>query len=376
MKVAIIASNLIPISKKSHKGTEIWVYRYLKGLKKYIEKSGEKIKITLFASGNSTKIFPLESVTPLSTTEDKTIGKKSHHYFELALLSKAFSQQDKFDLFHINFAAGEVVLPFARFVKKPILITPHKIITKPYFKKLFPLYKDLKNVFYVPISKKQSEFINFRKLSPILHGVEIETYRFDPIGGNKIVFAGRAVPEKGLDIVFKIIDHFRQKAEISAIRKFEHLNWFLNLKRQYYHLIKQKLLRISYEKPEKEDIIPLLQKAKLLLFPIRYEEPFGMVMIEAMSCGTPVVAFARGSVPEVIKDGETGFIVNPSKNDIRGNWIIKKTGIEGLVEAVKKIYSMPEEEYRKMRENSRKHVEKNFTIERMVRDYINVYKKS
>lgn len=98
-------------------------------------------------------------------------------------------------------------------------------------------------------------------------------------------------------------------------------------------------------------------------------------MIEAMACGTPVVAYARGSVPEVIKDGETGFIVNPSDTDIRGNWIIKKTGIEGLCEAVERIYSMPEDQYRQMRRNCRAHVEKNFTVERMVDEYEKVYKE-
>lgn len=96
-------------------------------------------------------------------------------------------------------------------------------------------------------------------------------------------------------------------------------------------------------------------------------------MIEAMACGTPVVAYARGSVPEVIKDGETGFIVNSSEEDKRGDWIVKKTGIEGLCEAVEKIYSMPEEQYRQMRRNCRTHVEKNFTVERMVGEYEKVY---
>jgi glycosyltransferase involved in cell wall biosynthesis len=96
-------------------------------------------------------------------------------------------------------------------------------------------------------------------------------------------------------------------------------------------------------------------------------------MIEAMACGTPVVAYARGSVPEVIKDGETGFIINSSENDIRGNWIVKKTGIDGLCEAVEKIYSMPQEQYHQMRRNCRAHVEKRFTIERMIEEYVRIY---
>lgn len=68
-----------------------------------------------------------------------------------------------------------------------------------------------------------------------------------------------------------------------------------------------------------------------------------------MACGVPVVAYARGSIPEIIKDGETGFLVNPSDNDIRGEFLIKKTGIQGLKETVEKIYSMSEDEYITMR---------------------------
>lgn len=375
MKIAIVASPYIPVNKHSQKGTEIWVYRYLKALKKFIQQTKENIKITLFASKDSTKIFPLQHLNINASLKEKEIGKRHHSYFELSLLNKAFFQQERFDLYHINFAAGEVVLPFARFVKKPILITPHKIFTKSYFKKLFPLYQNLKNVFYIPISKRQSNFIHFRKLKPILHGIETKIYQFNPKEGNYILFVGRAIPEKGLDLVFRITNRLKVKTEISAIRKFEHLEWFKKLKKANESLIKEKLINISYEKPEKEDIIPLLQKARLLIFPVRYEEPFGMVMIESMACGTPVVAFARGSVPEVIKDGETGFIVNPSDDDLRGQWLIKKTGVKGLVEAVKRIYSMPQDQYQKMRLNCRRHVEKNFTIERMVNDYIKTYRQ-
>ena len=98
-------------------------------------------------------------------------------------------------------------------------------------------------------------------------------------------------------------------------------------------------------------------------------------MIEAMATGTPVVAFARGSVPEIVKDSETGFIVNSSDSDIRGNWIVKKTGIAGLCEAVERMYAMPTEQYQQMRRNCRAHVEAHFTVEKMVDSYEQVYQK-
>jgi glycosyltransferase involved in cell wall biosynthesis len=112
-----------------------------------------------------------------------------------------------------------------------------------------------------------------------------------------------------------------------------------------------------------------------MLAPLTWEEPFGLTLIESMACGTPVIAFARGSVPEIIEDGKTGYIVNSSEDDKRGDFVIKKTGIEGLCEAVERIYDMSEEGYRQMRKNCRAHVENNFTVERMVDQYEALYKE-
>jgi glycosyltransferase involved in cell wall biosynthesis len=96
---------------------------------------------------------------------------------------------------------------------------------------------------------------------------------------------------------------------------------------------------------------------------------------EAMACGTPVITFSRGSAPEIVEDGKTGFLVNQSEEYIRGDFIIKKTGIEGLCEAVERMYALPENEYNEMRQNSHKHVEDNFTVEKMVDNYEQLYKK-
>ena len=115
--------------------------------------------------------------------------------------------------------------------------------------------------------------------------------------------------------------------------------------------------------------------AKLFLFPTQWEESFGLVMLESMACGTPVVAYARGAVPEIVVDGETGFVVNPSDNDIRGEFAVKKTGIDGLCEAVERVYAMGKKEYEQMRTNCRAHVEKHFTVERMVDQYEELYEK-
>jgi glycosyltransferase involved in cell wall biosynthesis len=113
-----------------------------------------------------------------------------------------------------------------------------------------------------------------------------------------------------------------------------------------------------------------LGMAKAFLFPIHWEEPFGMVMIEAMACGTPVIAYNRGSVPEIVIDGVTGFIIDPPEGDDTpyplGQHIIKARGVDGIAQAIKRIGEID-------RSACRKHVEDHFTVEKMVEGYERVY---
>ncbi|RLF34935.1 MAG: hypothetical protein DRM99_05600 [Thermoplasmata archaeon] len=110
-----------------------------------------------------------------------------------------------------------------------------------------------------------------------------------------------------------------------------------------------------------QEKVKFFAKAKAFLYPLQWEEPFGLVMVEAMACGTPVIAFRRGAVPEVVKDKETGFVVNPlNKNG--------KVNIEGLIEAIKKIDQID-------RSQCRRHVEENFSVKKMADGYEEVYCK-
>ena len=104
--------------------------------------------------------------------------------------------------------------------------------------------------------------------------------------------------------------------------------------------------------------------------PINWEEPFGLVMAEAMSCGTPVIAYNRGSVPELIEDGVTGFIIDPddSPRPGKGTWAIKKQGEEGLIEGLRRIGEIK-------RSDCRKRVEEMFSIEKMTENYVSLYEK-
>jgi len=186
-----------------------------------------------------------------------------------------------------------------------------------------------------------------------------------------MVMAGRFKKEKGFEEAIAVSERMQKKLLLSGDIRISQKEYFNNM---ILPLIEKSNNLVHFLEFVNHSMIDaFFRKGKLFLFPIRWEEPFGLVMIESMATGTPVVAYARGSVPEIIKDGETGFIVNPSDDDVRGSWIVKKTGIEGLCEAVEKIYSMPESEYKQMRKNCREHVEKNFTVEKMVDNYEKMY---
>ena len=92
-----------------------------------------------------------------------------------------------------------------------------------------------------------------------------------------------------------------------------------------------------------------------------------------MAAGTPVITYARGAAPEIIKDGKTGFLINPSESDIRGNYLIKQCGIAGLIEAVNLIYSLSDKEYETMRCACKKHISENFSLKNMVDRYEKLY---
>ena len=210
-------------------------------------------------------------------------------------------------------------------------------------------------------------------IKTIYHGVDTSEFKFNPNGGANIVWAGRLIPSKGPDIVIILAKKLKYETKLFGVVKNEFKDWYKqNVNPQIYHgeNTPQIYLYLNYEHHR---LIKHFQTSKLFLSPISFEEPFGLVFIESMACGTPVVTFAKGATPEIIKDGKTGFLVNPSNNDIRGNWIIKKTGFVGLCEAVKKIYSMPKKEYELMRQACREHIVQNFSVETMTKKYLDVY---
>jgi glycosyltransferase involved in cell wall biosynthesis len=220
---------------------------------------------------------------------------------------------------------------------------------------------------YVSISKAFQRFNkpNLHFIDTVYHGINISRCQFFPNKGEYLAFIGRIEKEKGIEIAIDAAKATGKKLKIATSPEEQGKKYYQDV---IAPRINAQVDLVGFVDSDRK--YEFLGQASCLLFPIQWEEPFGMVIIEAMACGTPVIAYNRGSVAELVKDGVTGFIVDPDDEDRpgKGSWIIKKQGIEGLGEAINRLDEIK-------RETCRKHVEENFTIGKMVEGYENVYKK-
>ncbi len=371
MKIAQIAPIWYSIPPKKYGGTEDVINHITEGL----VKNGHDV--TLFATGDSKTSAHLVSFFDKELVTDTLPQGREFFIYPYVHMIKSleYIEKNKFDIVHCHYTtlADSILLGLVKNLKN-CLFTIHSFFpedTNPRWAvfKLFP------KIPFVSISDRQRKgALNFVKT--IYHGLNLKDYEFHDSSNinaeNEYMFwISRVSPTKGLIDALKTSALTKKRLVFTATVNAD-------ADKKFYSEEVDPLLNNSLTVP-----IPELdmkkknyyyQHARLFIFPIHWEEPFGLVLIESMACGTPVVAYARGSVPEIIKDGVTGFIVNESEENKRGDWIIKKTGIEGLREAVEKIYSMSKEEYGKMRKACRAEVEKRFTVERMVADYEALYK--
>ncbi len=299
---------------------------------------------------------------------------RNHFEYEIELISKAFFHAKQNNLQILHCQSHMFTHYLVKFVKFPVIFTLHDPVF-PNNTLEYLVLNTLSNHNYISISESQKrnykKLMNINCVATIHHGIKAEDFPFSETSENYLSMIGRYIPEKGFSDGIALALRLKTPLRLASSENYKSSDYYLKEIKPYIDF--KTVTETNFLSPPEKNTF--LRKSKILLFPIRWEEPFGLVMIEAMACGTPMVAFAQGSVPEVIKDGKTGFIVNISDTDIRGDWIVKKTGLEGLCEAVEQIYSMPEDRYREMRRACREHVEKNFTVERMVDQYEKVYQE-
>ena len=313
----------------------------------------------------------------LRTEHDKkilTIVRDDYEY-QSHLISNTISHANAHNLDILHSYCDDLSHYFVKLSKIPVVFTIHDPVFPDYSLEYLRL-KMFPNHNYISISNSQKRLyekssLGIRPIAAIHHGVDINDFEYEQKPEDYLLMIGRYIPEKGFDDGMRAAIKLGKKIKIASSNNYKETPFY---KQNIVPFINNPQVEgIGFLNQERKNKI--LKKSRAFLFPIKWEEPFGMVMIESMATGTPVIAYAHGAVPEVIKDGKTGFIINPSNDDIRGNWIIKKTGFEGLVEAIKRIYSMPEEKYKAMRRAAREHVEKNFTVEKMTQRYVEVYKE-
>ncbi len=382
MKLAVITGIDKPATLESKGGIEVWTASFC------LEEAARNRNIDLYgvhgsiAAEHINLIEVLDKPLPDFYTEEYFTDKpeefvKRKEQFMSTIFTKTLidieGQQESYDII-IDSCSYPSFSFNTRFLKKPVLIIGHFPVdfAAKFYINTFGLPKNNYFVFLSQFQLKRADFIPENQKTVIANGINVRDFTFYPQGGDHIAWNSRVHirTNKGLEQAMRVANEMKLPLKATGYIEKSSEKYFndtiIPLESKYAQFNRQQLT----DNVDKNEIFG---SPKVFLFPLLWEEPFGLVLIESMSCGTPVIAFARGAVPEIIKDGVTGFIVNSSNHDMRGDWIIKKTGIEGLCEAVEKIYNMPLAEYLQMRRNCRKHVEENFTIERMVDEYEKVY---
>ncbi len=220
---------------------------------------------------------------------------------------------------------------------------------------------------YVSISNSQRKgAIGLNFVDTVYHGLDLKDYEFDSSPEDHLIYFGRVLEDKGVDAAIKIALDLKIPLQIatSATRANKSEDYY-NTKIAPFIDGKSIILNGFVEGKEKSDFI---KKGKAFIFPLCWEEPFGLTIIEAMACGTPVIAYNKGSVSELVRDGVTGFVIESEESQNESKFVIKQKGEEGLKEAIKRIGEID-------RQACRKHIKDNFTVEKMTENYEKVYKR-
>lgn len=367
MKIAIVCSNFLripPIPTELPPGQTGASERVMHRIAEGMVKKGHDV--SLYASGDSETSAKLVSVSPHSSVMDPEVGVDRHVDMEYFLLSQCYqdAKEGRFDIIHSSFDIRSAF--YAPFVSTPTVATLHSPL---YGLRKTILEKLHSSQWYVSISNTQREGLpSLPYAGTVYHGLDFDQYNEGSGQGEYLITVGRVHPKKGTTIAIEVAQALGKKLSIFGTHGED----------EYWELCKKSIdgTHIVYTgMVEQQQIIGAYQQAKAFLFPIQWEEPFGLVMIEAMAVGTPVIVFTRGSAPEIVVDGVSGYLVNSSEDDKRGDYQVKQTGIEGLKEAVNKIYALSREEYFAMRRAARRKVAELFTIEKMIEGYEKIYQK-
>jgi glycosyltransferase involved in cell wall biosynthesis/quercetin dioxygenase-like cupin family protein len=296
------------------------------------------VDVTLFATADSETRGRLVAVCPRGYEEDPTIDPK---VWECLHISELFERAEDFDLIHNHF--DFLPLTYSSMTSTPVLTTIHGFSSSD----ILPVYRKYNGrTYYVAISNADRR-PELDYVATVHHGIDLGPFTFRSQPGDYLLFFGRIHPDKGPEEAIRIA----RKAGIPLIMAgiIQDEPFFRGQVEPY--LDGQMVRYVGSVGPQERD--RLLGGALALLHPIQFQEPFGLSVVEAMACGTPVVAYPKGSMPEVVCHGRTGFLVS---------------SVDEAVEALGKVHQLD-------RSACRRWVEERFSSQRMVEDYLGVYQK-
>ena len=363
MRIAILASLLRLISAQSPGGTEVFTSLLTEKL------VDAELDVTLFATADSHTTARLLSVCTSSQTQSKAESSVAANVpFELLQAKMAIERSDDFDLFHNNYWAFHLFSSFAGFTRRPVITTIHNNFwNSPHLREsLVRTHTKGKDTVVFLSHSAQAQIGDAVDSVVIPNGIDTAQFPFSSSSEGHVLWFSRMDPHKGIKpaIEAALAGKFQLILAGAPPNKPHNIRF---IDEQVRPLFSDSIQYVGI--PTMPQKVQLYQHAKALLLPALMDEQFGLVFVEAMSCGTPVIAYNRGAVPEVVKDGETGFIIDPDDESRpgKGSWIIKKQGIEGLQEAVARIGEID-------RAACRRRVEENFTLDLMIERYISLYK--
>jgi glycosyltransferase involved in cell wall biosynthesis len=335
MRIAQVATLYESVPPRAYGGIE----RVVSWLTEALVERGHDV--TLFASGDSTTRARLVEACPnaLRLIED-TADPQAFH---VAMLERVVRMSTEFDLVH--FHTDYQGFPFARRLACPHLTTLHWRLDIPGLAALYREFSDLPLVSISDAQRAPLPWVNW--IGTVYHGLPDSQMPFSAEGGDYLAFLGRIAPTKRPDLAIEIAERAGIPIKIAA--KIDNGDrWYYDGSIEpLFHdpLVEYRGELADHEKGE------FLAHARALLFPVDWPEPFGLVLIEALACGTPVIAFRRGSVPEIVEDGVTGFVVDD---------------VESAVRAIGRLDELS-------RADCRAAFERRFTVSRMTDDYLALY---
>jgi len=337
MRIAQVAPLTEAIPPKLYGGTE----RVVHWLTEELVALGHDV--TLFASGDSQTSAQLDAIWPMALRFDEAI--RDPNALHMTMLERVRRQAAEFDILHFHLD----YYPFSLFSRQPtpFITTLHGRLDLPEHQ---PVFETFSSAPVVSISNSQRRPVpNAGWIRTIHHGLPESLLTPQPVKPSYFAFLGRIAPEKRVDRAMAIARRCGVPLKIAAKVDRVDQDYFNAQIRP--HIDGKEVEYIGEISDAQKSAF--LSGAIVLLVPIDWPEPFGLVMIEAMACGTPVIAYNRGSVPEVIDEGVTGFIVEDEM---------------GAIGAVHRLHHLS-------RENIRARFEQRFTARRMAHDYLEVYRQ-